>query len=104
MKSLSGTAANAEKPQRDITILIAPDGKVSGCAGVNRYFGTAKVDGAAKTIDFKSNPMGATKMAGPGMAYEDAFFKMLNSVDSFIVRDGRLILKSADKPVAEFQN
>ena len=41
-KSLQGVTANAEKPQRYITMQIAPDGKISGCSGVNRYYGTVK--------------------------------------------------------------
>ena len=83
---------------------IAPDGKIIGCSGVNRYFGTVKIDSAKNVIDFKSNPIGSTRMAGPGMAYEDAYLKMLGTVDSYEIKGNKLFLKSAGKTVAEFQN
>ena len=103
-ESLQGVPANAEKPQRYITMQIAPDGKIIGCSGVNRYFGTVKIDSAKNEIDFRSNPIGSTRMAGPGMAYEDAYLKMLGTVDSYEVKGNKLFLKSAGKTVAEFQN
>jgi len=103
-ESLQGVPANAEKPQRYITMQIAPDGKIAGCSGVNRYFGTVKIDSAKNVIDFKSNPIGSTRMAGPGMAYEDAYLKMLSTVDSYEVKGNKLFLKSAGKTVAEFQD
>ena len=36
LSSLKGVQNPSEKPMRPITLLIAADGKVSGCAGVNR--------------------------------------------------------------------
>lgn len=103
-KSLQGVPVNAEKPQRYITMQIAPDGKISGCSGVNRYFGMVKIDSGKNVIDFKSSPIGSTRMAGPGMAYEDAYLKMLSTVDSYEVKGDKLFLKSAGKTVAEFQD
>ena len=75
-------------------------GRVSGCAGVNRYFGPVTYDEAAGTIRFGT--LGATMMAGPGLEYERAYLKMLASVDAFSCADGRLLLKSGKATVAEF--
>ena len=103
-ESLSDVPADAEKPQREITMRIEPDGRISGSSGVNRYFGTIRVDSAKGKIDFQSGAIGSTRMAGPGMAYENAFYELLKRVDSFEIREGRLLLKSADKIVAELQS
>ena len=94
---------NTEKPLKEITMQIAPDGKISGSSGVNRYFGTIQVDSAKKNIDFQSGALASTKMAGHGMKYEQAFFEMLKKVDSYEIREGRLFLKSAGKVVAELR-
>ncbi|UKI33131.1 MAG: META domain-containing protein [Lentisphaeria bacterium] len=75
-------------------------GRVSGCAGVNRYFGPVTCDDAAGTIRFGT--LGATMMAGPGLEYERAYLKMLSTVDSFSISGGRLLLKSGGNTVAEF--
>ena len=79
LATLSGTQSNWAKPANAITLSFAPAGKeagrVSGCAGVNRYFGPVTYDEAAGTIRFGT--LGATMMAGPGLEYERAYLKML---------------------------
>ena len=104
LATLSGTQSNWAKPANAITLSFAPAGKeagrVSGCAGVNRYFGPVTYDEAAGTIRFGT--LGATMMAGPGLEYERAYLKMLASVDAFSCADGRLLLKSGKATVAEF--
>ena len=102
--ALSGTESNWGKPANAITLSFAPAGKeagrVSGCAGVNRYFGPVTYSAAAGTIRFGN--LGATMMAGPGLEYEGAYLKMLGKVDSFSFSNGRLLLKSGKATVAEF--
>ena len=104
LATLSGTENNWGKPANAITLSFAPAGKeagrVSGCAGVNRYFGPVTYDEAAGTIRFGT--LGATMMAGPGLEYERAYLKMLASVDSFFISGNQLFLKSGSDTVAEY--
>ena len=65
------------------TLLIGADAKVSGFAGVNRYFSTAAFASVmAPPIPLKFGPIGATRMAGPPerMELESAFTSMLARV------------------------
>lgn len=94
LSSLKGVQNPGEKPLRPITLLVAADGKVSGCAGVNRYFGTAVVD--EEEEDLKFNPLGATRMAGPGMNYEIAYLQMLAKVEEYKITGGSLTLYGDD--------
>ena len=104
LATLPGTEGNWANPANAVTLSFAPAGKeagrVSGCAGVNRYFGPVICDDAAGTIRFGT--LGATMMAGPGLEYERAYPKMLSTVDSFSISGGRLLLKSGGNTVAEF--
>ncbi len=92
--SLKGVQNPAEKPMQPITLLIAADGKVSGCAGVNRYFGTAVVDEAEEELKFP--PLGTTRMAGPGMNYETAYLQMLAKVEEYKITGDLLTLYGDD--------
>ena len=104
LASLSGSERGWTKPEKAVTLTFASSGKeakrVSGCAGVNRYFGPVTYDEAAGTIRFGS--LGATMMAGPGLEYERAYLKMLASVDSFFISGTQLFLKSGSDTVAEY--
>jgi heat shock protein HslJ len=65
------------------TLLIGADDKVSGFAGVNRYFSTATFASVmAPPIPLEFGPIGATRMAGPPdrMELERAFTSMLARV------------------------
>ena len=65
------------------TLLISADAKVSGFAGVNRYFSTATLASVmAPPIPLEFGPIGATRMAGPPdrMELETAFTLMLSRV------------------------
>ena len=104
LATLSGTESRWTKPANAVTLAFAPAGKeakrVSGCAGVNRYFGPVTYDEAAGTIRFDN--LGATMMAGPGLEYERAYLKVLGAANRFAVTNGRLILMSGNATVAEF--
>lgn len=56
--------------------------KISGDSGVNRFFGSAKIEGTSFSVQ---DDMGSTKMAGePGaMQFEDNFIKALIETVSF---------------------
>ena len=74
------------------TLLIGADDKVSGFAGVNRYFSTATFGNAmVPPIPLTFGPIGATRMAGPPerMELERAFMAMLGRIRSAEVVAGR---------------
>jgi heat shock protein len=72
--------------------------KVSGRGGCNRFFGNYEMDGDK----LKFSPLGATRMACPDLQLETEFFKALETVDTYSIKDGLLSLKSKDKVVAVF--
>ena len=82
-------------PGTDITMTITPEGSVSGQAPQNSYFGSCTIDG--DKIAFQ---IGATLMTDS--EEERAFFEALNSVDSFKVENGKLVLMSEGKEVLTF--
>lgn len=82
-------------PGTDITLTITPEGSVIGQAPVNSYFGSCTVDG-----DKISFSLGATMMTNTDE--EIAYFAALNSVDSFKVENGKLVLMSEGKAVLTF--
>ena len=61
-------------------IRFEPDGKVSGFASINRYFGSVQADGEG---NLRWSPLGATRMAGPEnlMKQEDAFLGILQKTE-----------------------
>ena len=58
-------------------IKFESDGKVSGFASINRYFGSVQVDGEG---NLRWSPFGSTKMAGPEnlMKQEDIFLEAIS--------------------------
>ena len=78
-----------------ITLTIGADGRASGSAGVNRYFGKAEL-GEAERITF--GPMASTRRGGPpkAMAQERAYLQQLKGVSSWAVTGNRLVLTGKD--------
>lgn len=74
-----------------ITLTIGADGRASGSAGVNRYFGKADL-GEANQITF--GPMASTRRGGPpkAMAQERAYLQQLKDVSSWSANGNRLVL------------
>lgn len=72
--------------------------KVNGRGGCNRFFGNYEMDGDK----LKFSPLGATRMACPDLALETEFFKALETVDTYSIKDGLLSLKSKGKVIAVF--
>ena len=85
---------------RTPTLLMTDDGKASGFAGVNRWFGTYSVDGST----LKFGMMGMTRMAGPPerMQLEQAYADALAAVTRWSVSSGRLQLSEDNALVLEF--
>ncbi len=94
LNTLSGYRKTMEKPERDITFRIEKSGMVSGCAGLNRYFGPAVLDPSKKMLKFGSG-LGATKMAGRGMVCENTYLQMLPHVETYEIRG--TVLRFLDK-------
>jgi len=82
-------------PGTDITMTITPEGSVLGQAPQNSFFGSCTIDG-----DKISFNIAATLMTDS--EEERAFFAALNSVDSFKVENGKLVLMSEGKEVLTF--
>ena len=72
------------------------DGKVSGFASVNRFFGSMQIDDAGKVK--WSNAFGATRMAGPQerMEQESVFLEMLAKTDQLSIKGERLYAQSPE--------
>lgn len=83
------------------SIRFADDGRVSGKAGCNSYFGGYEV---VDTNELKFSQMGATLMACPNASLADTFMKMLGQVDSFAVAGQQLYLFADDGAMLVFHH
>jgi heat shock protein HslJ len=79
-------------------LALAADGKVSGQAPCNRYFGT----NSATLPDLSLGALGATKMACPDLAAESSFFEALSAMTRAELDQGHLFLTGAEGRVMEF--
>ena len=97
---LSGSWARTSTAGATQTIVFK-DGKVSGKAGCNRYFGTFTLDG--KTVDF--GPLGSTLMAceQPIMDDERAFLDALDGATKAKVK-GKTLTISGPAGTLVFEN
>lgn len=66
------------------------DGKITGNAGCNNYFGEAVLE--AKTGSFSAGKLGATKMFCDNMSVEDNFLKLLSEANKYVVNGNTLEL------------
>ena len=82
-------------PGTDITMTITPDGSVLGQAPQNSFFGSCTIDGDKIVFNIAATLMTDSEE-------ERAFFAALNSVDSFKVENGKLVLMSEGKEVLTF--
>lgn len=80
------------------SIDFAADGKVTGKAPCNRYFGS--YSGTLPQIAFAA--MGATRMACPDLDAETAYFNALQTVTAAEVTTDRLLLTGPEGRVLEF--
>lgn len=81
-----------EKPN----IKFEPDGKVSGFASVNSYFGSVQV---GQEGELKWSPLGSTRMAGTEemMKQENTYFKALPLTEQMSIEGIHLYLSTKDK-------
>ena len=80
----------AENVKGKVPTLVVENGKVSGNAGCNNYFGNAYLD--TTVGNFKVDNMGATKMACDNLDVEGKFLKMLNEANKYVVDGNTLSL------------
>ena len=88
--------------QSPATMIIGEGGKVAGNSGVNRYSGTAEINGS--NISF--GPLATTRRAGPPalMAQESSFLKAMSTVVSIEISVGRILslVDKSGEPVLRF--
>ncbi len=80
------------------TIVFAADGKVSGKAPCNRYFGSY----SGELPDIALSPLGATRMACDQLEAEAAYFEALQAMTRAEVDQDHLFLIGAKGGVLEF--
>lgn len=100
LETLNGEKVKLTDPNNEMFIRFdEAEKRVNGRAACNRFFGNYEMDGNK----LKFSPMGATRMACPDLAVENEFFKMLDQVDSFKIKDHLLSFESKGTVVATFK-
>lgn len=96
---LMTSTAVPKAPQFGVTMQF-DEGKVSGKAPVNRYFGTVAVSGQGLAF----GPLATTQMAGPpaAMTAETEYMKALAQVTGWQLADEVLTLTGSDGPLLQF--
>ncbi len=94
----SPDAADLPRPERKVTIEFTA-GRISGCAGVNRFFGNYLLTGEA----IRLGPIGTTMMAGPGLEYERQVLAVLNQTDRVTIESTSLCFYRGDELLATFK-
>ncbi|AZA85254.1 heat-shock protein HslJ [Chryseobacterium lactis] len=64
--------------------------KITGNAGCNNYFGTAKID--PSTGDFSAGQMGSTKMMCNNIGVEQNFMDMMGKANKYVISGNTLEL------------
>jgi putative lipoprotein len=85
------------------SLVVEADGKVSGHAGCNGYFGSVIIDGEAMSF----GNLGATRMAcaEPAMSQEDRLLRALDSTRGYRLLEGNLVLlDGAGSTLVRFRN
>lgn len=89
--SLAGTKwALADHVKGKTPTLNIEGEKISGNAGCNNYFGTAKLEPSSG--NFSAGQMGSTKMACENMSVEKNFMDMMSKANKYVVNGNVLEL------------
>lgn len=80
--------------------LIVENGKISGNAGCNNYFGQLSLDPTAG--NFNADKIGSTRMACDNLASEKNFLDMLDEADKYVVTDNTLELYKGNLLLLKF--
>lgn len=91
--ALRGANFVSNQPAATITLSFDANEMMANGRVVNLYHGTYSVDGN----NIKFGPMGSTMMMGPAdaMQEEQEYFKFLDTVETYDLSDGHLILRDA---------
>lgn len=77
-------------------ITFSPDGKINGCTGANKFFGSCSID--ASSITFSN--IGTTRMfAGPYQDTENAVLKALDEAKSFSINGNQATISDASNTI-----
>lgn len=89
--------------ERAPSLALAPDGKVAGFAGINRFTGQADSNDLREGR-FAVGALAVTKMAGSAeeMAFERRYLTALESAERVQLREGKLELWDASTCLARF--
>ena len=99
-ETLQGKKIKMKEGSSEVFFLLDTLGKrVNGKAGCNRFFGDYVRD--KEKLSFSS--LGATKAFCLDMAVELAFFQVLESTDSFVIKNDQLRLKHEGEVIAVFK-
>lgn len=93
---LNGEQVKVKQP---IYIQLNEDKTVSGFIGCNRITGTFSVENKS---NIKFNQLATTRMACPEMKLENNVLKLLNTANSFTIKNGKLTLNTSNTLVATF--
>ncbi|MDR2206464.1 MAG: META domain-containing protein [Flavobacteriaceae bacterium] len=85
---------------KKIPTLSIENGRISGNAGCNNYFGEVLLD--PTTGNFSVSKVGSTKMACDNMSIEDNFLKLLSQVNKYAVNGNALELYKDDLLLMKF--
>lgn len=100
LTQIEGQPVTVERPP---TMNVTLEGRLSGLAGVNRYFGGLNIE-QMSTSRFNATNLGMTMMAGPPelMELEIRFTRLLGDADGMRIDGDTLTLTLAGKPVLMF--
>lgn len=101
LSSMAGIPSEAIAVEQDaFTLRFDPsEAMVNGRTNCNRFFGPYTVSGC--TLEF--GDMGMTRMACPGMEYEQLFVEVLDDVDGYRIEGSKLVLSDDGEVVAVFE-
>lgn len=91
-------AVDGKRMQAEASFSIDSDGKITGRAACNRFFGQNE----AELPKLSLPNLGATRMMCDRMAEEDALFQTLSVVDRAELREGHLLLLGPQGRVVEW--
>ncbi len=92
-------AGTNQKAPQQVLLLLSDDGRATGFAGVNCFFGRYECVGRD---GLKFSKLSTTRMSGPDLRYEQTLLGQLNKVDRYELSDGELRLYGGTDEVAVF--
>jgi heat shock protein HslJ len=97
---VEGQPVNPAGTDRDAHLLFALPNRLTGSTGCNRLTGTFELTGG-NAIRF--SPLATTRMMCPDSETEARFTKALQRVDTYLITDAALALRSGKTVVARFR-